>query len=149
MLPLSLRLLARLLGALRARAEALCREGLCRGCPSGADLAVLTDGPMASLNRRAMGVPGPTNILSFPAADAGGRAALALSAETLARESLLYGQDPQAHLARLLAHGMGHVCGFDHGPAMDAFCGLLEEAALDFLAGAGAGGQAGEPVRHA
>ena len=144
LLPVPLRELAGMLARMRERAEALCRAGRCPGCPSAVELAVAGDGAMAALNRRAMGLPGPTNVLSFPARPLGGRASLALSSETLVRESLLYGQPEAAHLARLLAHGMGHVCGFDHGPAMDAFAELLEAAGLAYLAEAAAGELAAE-----
>ena len=54
---------------------------------------------------------------------------LLFSVDTLYRECLLYGQPPQEHAIRLLAHGMGHLMGLDHGPAMDAVCALMEEAA--------------------
>ena len=53
---------------------------------------------------------------------------LFLSADTLERESVLYGQDAAEHARRLLAHGMGHILGFDHGPDMDEFCAYLEES---------------------
>ena len=159
-LPASRRELAVMLLAMRRKAESLFRAGQCPGCPAAVELAVLDDGAMSALNRRAMGVAGPTNILSFPAADAsaGARASLALSSAALARESLLYGQHPLEHLARLLAHGMAHVCGFDHGPAMDAFAGELEAECLAFLAEAAAegaeetgsaGATQGDALRHA
>lgn len=51
---------------------------------------------------------------------ANGGASLVLSLDTFERECLLYGQDAAEHLLRLLAHGMAHVGGLDHGPAMDA-----------------------------
>ena len=88
---------------------------------------------MAGLNRRAMGVPGPTNILSFPGEPLTGLAELVLSSETLRRECVLYGQEPLRHLVRLTAHGFGHVCGFDHGPYMDDFTGRLEAAAEEWI----------------
>lgn len=44
---------------------------------------------------------------------------LVLSVDTLARESFLYGQDPAAHLARLLAHGLLHLAGVPHGAEME------------------------------
>ena len=157
LLPATRRELAGMLLAMRRKAEALFRQGRCPGCPAAVELAVLGDGAMSALNRRAMGAAGPTNILSFPAAEAsaGGRASLALSSAALVRESLLYGQRPAEHLARLLAHGMAHVCGFDHGPAMDAFAGELEAEGLAQLAeaeaaGAEAAGAAqGDALRHA
>ena len=81
----------------------------------------------------AMGVPGPTNILSFPGEPLTGLAELVLSSETLCRECVLYGQEPLRHLVRLTAHGFGHVCGFDHGPFMDAFTGRLGAAAEEWI----------------
>ena len=153
-LPASRRELAGMLLAMRRKAEALFRQGQCPGCPAAVELIVLDDGAMSALNGRAMGVAGPTNILSFPAAGdaAGARASLALSSAALARESLLYGQHPAEHLARLLAHGMAHVCGFGHGPAMDAFAGVLEAEGLALLAEAQeetAESAQGDALRHA
>lgn len=90
-------------------------------------LIVAGDGDIASVNLRNLGCFGPTNILSFPG-EAGELGTLFLSADTLERECVLYGQDPETHARRLLAHGMGHISGFDHGPEMDAFCEYLEES---------------------
>ena len=91
------------------------------------ELVIAGDGAIAALNARALGCSGPTNVLSFPGG--GSRlGSLFLSAATLERESFLYGQDPGVHARRLLAHGFGHITGFDHGPDMDAFCAMLEEA---------------------
>lgn len=75
-----------------------------------------------------LGCHGPTNVLSFPGAP-GMAGALLLSLDTLERECLLYGQEPCEHLLRLLAHGMGHLAGLDHGPEMDALCVACQEAA--------------------
>ncbi|MGE4293193.1 MAG: rRNA maturation RNase YbeY [Desulfovibrio sp.] len=55
---------------------------------------------------------------------------IALSVDTLARETRLYGQTPREHLVRLLAHATLHLAGLDHGPEMEA----MTEAALDALA---------------
>jgi probable rRNA maturation factor len=87
------------------------------------DLRVVGDGEMAGLNRDFLGLFGPTNVLSFPAGDPARPdylGELAVSADTVVREAFLYGQDPVAHLARLLAHGFLHLAGWDHGPAMEA-----------------------------
>ncbi|MGE4296800.1 MAG: rRNA maturation RNase YbeY [Desulfovibrionaceae bacterium] len=46
--------------------------------------------------------------------------ALVISLETVAREAVLYGQEPHAHFARLLAHGLLHLAGLDHGEEMEA-----------------------------
>lgn len=133
LLPCPLRALEGLLSRLRETALAIEEEGGCPGVPSALDFSVILDGRMAGLNKEAMGVPGPTNILSFPGEPLGGLAELVLSSETLRRECLLYGQDPLTHLVRLTAHGFGHVCGFDHGPDMDAFTEKLEEGAAQWL----------------
>jgi probable rRNA maturation factor len=99
-------------------------------------LKLVDDREIARLNREFLGCTGPTNILSFPAwnadeaedcdgpsdgeDDAGGTflGELALSVDALARETDLYGQAPLEHLARLLAHGLLHLAGFDHGEVM-------------------------------
>ena len=95
---------------------------------AGVELYLITDAAMARANARHMDCAGPTNVLSFPGA-AGMPGTLLLSLDTLERECLLYGQEPREHLLRLLAHGMGHLAGLDHGPGMDAFCAALREAA--------------------
>lgn len=100
---------------------------------SGAELSLtlLDDPGIALLNAKYLGCQGPTNILSFPEADPARRkslGALFLSAETLVREAFLYGQDPHRHLARLLAHGILHLAGFEHGPEMDALTDLAVDA---------------------
>jgi probable rRNA maturation factor len=110
------------------------------------ELTLVDDREIALLNSEFMGCPGPTNILSFPASersesdfgpdpgpDPGAMTEylgeLALSVDTLAREAHLYGQPPLVHLARLLAHGILHLAGHDHGEEMDA----LTETAVDVV----------------
>jgi len=98
------------------------------------DLRLVADGEMAALNRAYLGLPGPTNVLSFPAEDPERPEYLgemAVSADTVMREAFLYGQDPVAHLTRLLAHGFLHLSGLDHGPLMEA----LTETAVSAVTG--------------
>ena len=59
--------------------------------------------------------------------------ALRLNLDTLHRETLLYGQDPEEHCLRLLAHGLGHLAGYDHGPEMDELCSEMLSAAEAWL----------------
>lgn len=92
------------------------------------ELFIVRDGHMARENLRCMGCQGPTNVLSFPG-DAELAGEMLLSADALYRECLLYGQPPAVHLLRLLAHGMGHLQGLDHGPEMDACCERMLHAA--------------------
>jgi probable rRNA maturation factor len=101
---------------------------------SGAQLSLtlLDDKGIAALNARHLGCQGPTNILSFSEADPErpeALGALFLSVDTLTREAFLYGQTPQRHMARLLSHGILHLCGHDHGPDMEA----LTEQAVDMV----------------
>lgn len=93
------------------------------------ELIVAGDGDIAGVNARNLGCSGPTNILSFPG-DGASLGTLFLSADTMEREAVLYGQDVEEHARRLLAHGMGHIMGFDHSPEMDDFCEYLEGSCL-------------------
>jgi probable rRNA maturation factor len=95
-------------------------------------LTLLDDPGIAVMNAKYLDCQGPTNILSFPEADPArpeSLGALFLSVDTLAREAFLYGQEPARHLARLLAHGILHLAGHDHGPDMET----LTELAVDAL----------------
>ncbi len=102
---------------------------------------VVHDAHISALNTKHMACAGPTNILSFPGEQGGvyfkGEMSvqphiLVLSADTFRRECLLYGQEPLEHLIRLLAHGLGHVLGYDHSEEMFALCDCMEEAGKDF-----------------
>lgn len=86
------------------------------------DLTLAGDAFISAVNEEHLGCTGPTNILSFPALAGPGHACalLVLSLDALERECLLYGQERVEHTLRLLAHGMAHLGGLDHGPAMDA-----------------------------
>lgn len=99
------------------------------------ELVLVRDGDIAALNAAHLDCTGPTNILSFPDGrlSPGGRGlgSLALSVDTLRRECVLYGQEPAEHARRLLAHGLAHLLGHDHGPVMDAVCAALEAAAAE------------------
>ena len=95
------------------------------------ELVLVRDAEIAHLNRQYLDRRGPTNCLAFPDARRSGvflGGSLFISLDTLHRESLLYGQPPVTHLRRLLAHGLTHLAGFDHGAEMDALCVALENA---------------------
>ncbi len=82
-------------------------------------LYLVDDRIISKANEIYMQCSGPTNILSFPGQeDFSG--ILLLSRETYNRECRLYGQTQEEHLLRLLAHGLSHVAGLDHGEEMDA-----------------------------
>lgn len=126
--PLDRRELVRVLAAMGALALALGHDGLA----GGVELYLVDDAAISAANHRCLGCPGPTNVLSFPGAG-GLPGALLLSAETHARECLLYGQPPRPHALRLLAHGMAHLAGLDHGRAMDRLCAAFHEQAAAAL----------------
>lgn len=103
------------------------------------ELTICNDASIARVNAEYLGCTGPTNILSFPQEDVPVfnddslildstfnesrpmLGALLLSVDTLLREAFLYGQDEREHCIRLLAHGLGHIAGYDHGPEMEEF----------------------------
>jgi rRNA maturation RNase YbeY len=91
------------------------------------EFIIAGDGDISEVNVRNLGCSGPTNILSFPGVQ-GELGMLFLSADTMEREIVLYGQEPHQHAKHLLAHGIGHILGFDHGREMDAFCSYLEQS---------------------
>ena len=91
-------------------------------------LRIVDDREMAELNASFMGCLGPTNVLSFPGGEDDWLGDLVLSVETLVRETRLYNQDPREYTVRLLAHGMLHLMGHDHGPHMDDLTDLAVAA---------------------
>ncbi len=108
-------------------------------------LTLVDDREIALVNAEFLGCTGPTNILSFPDAgeegvemvvadeDGSSLGELVLSVDTLARETQLYGQQPLEHLARLLAHGLLHLAGFDHSDEMfDLTDGAVDRVLLEY-----------------
>ncbi len=76
-----------------------------------------------ALNERWRGRPGPTNVLSFPAARAlRGRAIgdIVVCAPVVAREAREQGKALAAHWAHMVIHGTLHLIGFDHVRQADA-----------------------------
>ena len=96
---------------------------------SAVDVRLTGDEEVARLNAAFRGLPGPTNVLSFPGEGAGqgGPEAdgpdlgqVVVSRDAVLREARLYGQEPREHLARLLVHGLLHLSGAEHGQDMEA-----------------------------
>jgi probable rRNA maturation factor len=83
-------------------------------------VALANDEMMRKFNRQYRGGDKPTNVLAFPAADAGaaGRARLlgdiVLSFETVRRESAEQSKPLADHVSHLVVHGMLHLLGRDH-----------------------------------
>ncbi|MFW6077158.1 MAG: rRNA maturation RNase YbeY [Hyphomicrobiales bacterium] len=110
--------------ALARRAANAVFEVLGTPAPS-ADLSIVFtgDAAVAELNRAWRGKPGPTNVLSFPAARAMGQgpgmlpAALGdivLAAGVVAAEAEAQGKPLENHTAHLIIHGVLHLLGHDH-----------------------------------
>lgn len=59
-------------------------------------------------------------VADFYAAGSPYLGTLLLSVEQCRRESFLYGQDIRAHALRLIAHGLLHLMGYDHGELMES-----------------------------
>lgn len=133
----------------KAWLEAMLRAAAGSDAPPGVELSLVRDGAIAALNAAHLGCAGPTNILSFSESGGTGQGggnslgSLALSVDTLRRECALYGQEPSGHARRLLAHGLAHLLGHDHGPAMDAACAVLEAAAAEVPSSAWDGADTG------
>lgn len=81
-------------------------------------LCFLNEREIADLNRQFLGCNGPTNVLSFPANN-GMPGNIFMAAEFILREARFYGQDRDEYLFRLVAHGLCHLAGMDHGEEME------------------------------
>ena len=129
LLPLDRRELAAALAAMLAA----CGMAPVPCTPPAVELHLVDDAAIGVANRRCLGCTGPTNVLSFPGGcDSPGT--LLFSLDTLRRECLLYGQEPAEHALRLLAHGMAHLCGLDHGEQMDTASQIFMDAAIAAVA---------------
>jgi probable rRNA maturation factor len=87
-----------------------------------ASLAILLadDARLKALNRKFRGKDRSTNVLSFPANDAGYLGDIALAYGVTAREAKAAGKTIGRHAAHLVVHGVLHLLGFDHEKARDA-----------------------------
>ena len=98
-------------------------------CPSfnpKINLLLCDDNLSQTLNERWLSTPGPTNTLAFAGNPPKIQHQPFFSLETWRRECVLYGQDATDYARRLLAHGLAHLAGFDHGPVMDSVCYSLQ-----------------------
>lgn len=94
----------------------LAREGLEDGEVS---VTLLSDGDIAELHERHLGVAGPTDVLSF-ALHEGGEPPLGdvyIGYETASRSAAERGLPLSEELVRLAVHGVLHVLGHDHPPS--------------------------------
>jgi probable rRNA maturation factor len=99
----------------------------------GQFVVVLTnDARLTDLNRRFRGKNKPTNVLSFPDAEApfGG---IALALETVEGEARTQGKNFINHAKHMILHGFLHLIGYDHRRVAEAR--LMEATEIAILAG--------------
>ncbi len=88
-------------------------------------LTFVRDAEIQRINAAQRGLDCPTNVLSFPLylPDEQGLALpagdLLISVDTLQREAFMYGQDIESYVLTLLAHGLAHLVGLEHGEEME------------------------------
>jgi len=108
-------------GALVEAAATAALDATAEGEP-GVTILLTDDATLADLNQRFRGKAGPTNVLSFPAAEnpEGLIGDIALAFGVCARESAEQGKSLAHHLQHLVAHGVLHLVGYDHQTEAEA-----------------------------
>jgi probable rRNA maturation factor len=92
---------------LRAAARGWVKEDL--------SVALVSDREMRQLNRRWRGQDRTTDVLAFPLHERGALGDVVISLDTARRQAEEGGWPLAAELRRLLAHGILHCRGHDHG----------------------------------
>lgn len=95
----------------------LSSNGRSQAMPSRVDVRIAANAEMRRLNRDFRGKDKPTDVISFPAADAGrGSIAgdIAISAPIAASSARRLGHSRVEELKILVLHGMLHLAGHDH-----------------------------------
>ncbi|MDH4120724.1 MAG: rRNA maturation RNase YbeY [Deltaproteobacteria bacterium] len=101
----------------------------------GVSLLLAGDDRLRELNQTWRGMDKPTDILSWAYEESEHWGDLALSVERAAAQAQENGWDVPTETARLLAHGMAHLAGYDHHtPAQEQEMRAVED---DLLAQAG------------
>jgi probable rRNA maturation factor len=94
------------------------------GVASGEMTVVLTDdATIRQLNARHRGLDRPTDVLAFPLEEPPGEDTylgdVIVSLDRAREQAGRFDNDPEAELARLLAHGILHLLGYDHHTPAD------------------------------
>jgi probable rRNA maturation factor len=103
---------------LRRRVTAAIRRTLARHdrAPAAIHVAVVGDIFIAELHQRYLGIPGPTDVLSFDLSDDGGlflEGQIVVSADTARREARARRIPFEQELLRYAIHGTLHLLGYD------------------------------------
>ncbi|MBI5575871.1 MAG: rRNA maturation RNase YbeY [Deltaproteobacteria bacterium] len=100
-----------------AKLRALVRNALALLEPDAADLRILVvdDAEMTEWNRRFLGRPRTTNVISFPDGDAPGLAGdILISAPTCLRQTSGWPGSSEERVLFFIIHGILHLSGHDH-----------------------------------
>ena len=86
---------------------------------SDATIAFVSDRQMKDLNKRFRNINRSTDVLSFPAEEAGAAAStnlgdIAVSLERATTQAEENGLTLEIEIAQLILHGLLHLCGYDH-----------------------------------
>ena len=100
------------------------------GDPRHVCIRLVDRGEGAALNARFRGRQDATNVLSFPAGEAGLLGDIAICAPVVAAEARAQEKPLDAHFAHMVVHGVLHLQGMDHANDMDAARMEAREAAL-------------------
>ncbi len=124
---------------LARRVLAAARTAIPEKLSGSAEISVLlgADSDQRALNSAFRGMAKPTNVLSFPALDAGAPVEgflgdISLAYQTVRREAATAGIPFRHHFAHLLAHGFLHILGYDH--QRDEEAGRMEALETAILA---------------
>lgn len=93
-------------------AALLCFTAEREGVTGEVGVWICRDDEIASLHERFQGIPGPTDVLSFPG-DPPYLGDIAVSAETAAQQAREAGHGPNREVAYLVLHGLLHLLGYD------------------------------------
>lgn len=85
-----------------------------RALAGGVTIAIVTDQRMRALNRQFRGVDASTDVLSFPAAEAGTLGDIAIARGVAARQAKAAGHSRATEVRVLALHGLLHLAGYDH-----------------------------------
>lgn len=118
------------LRSLRSRVEALCAA--VRRSDEVLTVLLSDDAELRALNRQWRGKDAPTDVLSFglaagPVPGATVLGDLAISLDTARRQAKEHGHDLFTEVTILCAHGLLHLCGYDHEQGFAAAARMLKE----------------------
>ena len=91
---------------------------------------IVDRGEGEDLNHRFRQRSAATNVLAFPASEAGVLGDIAICAPVVAEEALAQGKPIEHHYAHLVVHGVLHLLGMDHANPGEACDMEAQEVAL-------------------